>query len=149
VILLALSGVRLGPRAPEVARVDRISRARSGSTLVFRSVPPSPRSRCRITSMSPSSSRTNRAEVPGFIRPATLQMNSSPIPKAEAEAAEPAPPRTAPRAAPVSARLARKPAAVQPTMLAAVGKGLWSSEKEPSGCRTTTLGSLKIKRVRL
>jgi len=52
----------------EVAsKVDWISCARSASTLVFNTVPPSPRIAPNITSISTSRSRTKRADVPGFI----------------------------------------------------------------------------------
>jgi hypothetical protein len=54
-------------RAEGAASVDWINRARSASTFVFNTVPPSPRIPCRITSMSPSLSSTKIAELPGFI----------------------------------------------------------------------------------
>jgi hypothetical protein len=53
--------------AEGAASVDWINRARSASTFVFSTVPPSPRIPCRITSMSPSLSSTKMAELPGFI----------------------------------------------------------------------------------
>jgi hypothetical protein len=40
------------------------ARARSASTLVFNTVPPRPRIPCRIMSMSPSRSSTNKADIP-------------------------------------------------------------------------------------
>lgn len=53
--------------AEGAASVDWINRARSASTFVFNTIPPSPRMPCRITSMSPSLSSTKMAELPGFI----------------------------------------------------------------------------------
>src|SRR5262249_34874409 len=54
-------------RDGDPARVTWINFARSVSTLVFNTLPPSPRIAWRITSMSPSLSRTNKTDVPGFI----------------------------------------------------------------------------------
>src|SRR5215470_12961367 len=58
----------LHARLPPSASVDWINRARSTSTFVFNTVPPRPRMACRIASMFPAESRTNKADVPGFIR---------------------------------------------------------------------------------
>src|SRR5262249_55893581 len=55
----------------EPERVDWISLTRSTSTLVFNTVPPSPRIECRIASRSPSASSTNSTEDPGFMRAST------------------------------------------------------------------------------
>src|SRR5262245_30948452 len=130
----------LGPSV----RVAWISFARSTSTLLFNTAPPSPRIVRRITSMSPSSSSTNRADVPGFIIVSTSRTKSSLIPT-PAAVALPAPPNTAPMAAPASGaattRPARKPTALQPRMLATVGNGSRSTVNVPSGCRTTTATS--------
>ena len=57
-----------------------------------------------ITSISPSSSRTKRADVPGFISPFTSVMKSSSIPT-EAERAVVVPPIAAPMVAPVRRRI--------------------------------------------
>src|SRR5262249_53394662 len=103
------------------ASVDWISRARSTSTLVFNTVPPRPRIVCRITPMSPPESSTKRADVPGFISPCTSLTKSPLIPADVNVMAVPAPPTTAPIAAPTtgtpSTRPARNPTAEAPRRL--------------------------------
>src|SRR5262249_54930946 len=116
------------------------------STLVFKIVPPSPWILRRMTSMSPSLSRTKRADVPGFINASTSRTKSGLMPAAVIEPiAVPAPPSAAPIVAPVRGtprtRPARKPTAVQPRTLGAMGSCLRSNVDDPSACRTTTARS--------
>src|SRR5262249_50507946 len=133
------------------ASVAWTSRTRSTSTFVFSTVPPRPRMACRITSMSPSRSRTKRADVPGFITRSTSLTKPSPIPAHTTLMAVPAPPTIAPIAAPTngrpSTRPARKPTAEAPRMFELVGKRSRSRLKDPSRCRTTIITSSRSRRL--
>src|SRR5262249_52099590 len=128
-------------------RVVWMSFARSASTFVLSTVPPSPRISWRITSMSPTLSNTNKAEVPGFIIPSTSRTKSPPIPTDAAATPLPAAPSIAPTAAPASEAAstspARKPTGVEPRRLVAAGNGSGSRVKDPSRCRTTTATSAR------
>jgi hypothetical protein len=98
--------------------------------------------------MSPSASRTNKTDVPGFIIASTSRTKSSPIPTRAARAV-PAPPSSTPTAAPVSGaattRPAMKPAAAQLRTPATAGNGSRSTVTDPSGCRTATATSEREK----